>query len=293
MGALQDLGECCLIIPLKFGVGLIAMLTFANSMLCALALVSSDIRFQPNGYDLNLYYLPSIVGVFGLVLGFVGLLGIYDDKPAWMQAFCYFMYVKWVSMLVAILGDYRALLHCDEFHRIPGSTNVAMEKLVAEGVCDFARQAYLVGGCLDLLLWGYFALKVRTYTSSLVINLPYAIDFGGQREDVSLTWKKYQVKDPRPDIDYAENLKRQRNAEKAREVEDAHTREYYGSMETGLGHGRYGPDGMELPAEEGADTGLMPLGPDGAGIGANGAPVTLLPGQQQVTLPAGPGERAF
>jgi len=244
---LRDFGECCLVIPLKFGVGLIAMLTFGNSLVCALALVSHDIRFQPNGYNPDFFYLPQIVGLLGIALGFVGLLGVYDDKYSWVQSFCYFMYFNWIAMVVAMVGDYYTLRQCDEWlTEYPDSPNVAMNQIAKSGVCSFALKAYIIGSGVDLAAWGYFALKVRTYIRSLEVNLPYEIDFGGANHCMEDTWLKYQVKDPRPDMDYAENLRKQRMAEKAREVEETHTKEYYGSMESG--HGRYGPDGMEEQA---------------------------------------------
>jgi len=247
--SIRDLGECCLVLPLKFGVGMIAMGTFANSLLCALALVSQDIRLQPNGYNPDFYFLPSIIGVFGIGLGFVGLLGVYDEKPNWVQAFCYFMYAHWIGLLVAMLGDLSMLRRCDTWLvDEPDSMNVAMNQLAKAGVCSFARHAYIVGGVLDLAVWAYFTLKVRHYSQTLFYNLPYEIDFGGGRGRMEETWLKFQVKDPRPDMAYAENLKKQRMVEKAKEVEEKHTQEYYGSMETGLG--RYGPDGMEIIAED-------------------------------------------
>jgi len=249
MSPLRDLGECCLVLPLKFGVGLIAMGTFANSLICALALVSNDIRFQPNGYNPDYYHLPSIIGVFGIGLGFVGLLGVYDEKPNWVQAFCYFMYAHWICLLVAILADLSMLRRCDTWLADePDSLNVAMNQLAKAGVCSFARKAYIVGGVLDLAAWAYFTLKVRHFSQTLFCNLPYEIDFGGGRSRMEETWLKYQVKDPRPDMAYAENLQKQRLVEKAKEAEERHTQDYYGTMETG--HGRYGPDGMEILADD-------------------------------------------
>lgn len=245
--SLRNMGECCLVLPLKFGVGLIAMGTFANSLICALAMVSQDIRFQPNGYNPDFYHLPSIIGVFGIGLGFVGLLGVYDEKPNWVQAFCYFMYAHWIGLLVAMLADVSLLRRCDTWLvDEPDSLNVAMNQLAKNGVCSFARKAYIVGGVLDLAAWAYMTLKVRHFAQTLSCSLPYDIVFGGGSR-MEETWLKYQVKDPRPDIYHAENLKKQRMGEKAREAEERHTQEYYGTMETG--HGRYGPDGMEILAE--------------------------------------------
>lgn len=241
---LRDLGDCCLIVPLKLGVGGIAMITFGNSLVCALALISHDIRFQPNGYNPDFYYLPQVVGLLGIVLGFVGLLGVYDDKPNWVQAFGYFMYVNWIAMVVAVIGDYVVLRKCDDWLvDYPDSKNVAMNQIAKSGVCSFALKAYVVGSGVALAVWGYFTWKVRVYINTLAVNLPYEIDFGNANHSMEDTWLKYQVKDPRPDMDYAENLRKQRMADKAKEAEEKHTKEYYGSMESG--HGRYGPDGME------------------------------------------------
>jgi len=248
MVALRDYGDCCFVIPLRVGVAVIAMIAFGNSLLCALALVTSDIRFQPNGYDERVFFLPSLVGVFGMILSFVGLLGVYDDKPGWLQAFSYFLRAKIASMVVANVADYMVLRNCEGWSKLhPNSNNIPMEKLDSAGVCPWARQAYLIGAGVDLALWMYFAHKVSEFTEQVVANLPYEINFlNAKRHDCETIWQTYGVKDPRPDLAHRDALKKShQEANKAAEdekIEQKHRKEFAHLIHEH--DGQFGPDGM-------------------------------------------------
>ena len=69
MALVRDHGTCCIFVPLKLGVSLVAMLVFLDAVLSLLATFTGDIRLQPNGYSERFYHLPSVLGIFGLVLG--------------------------------------------------------------------------------------------------------------------------------------------------------------------------------------------------------------------------------
>mmetsp|Transcript_87113 Transcript_87113/g.219345 ORF Transcript_87113/g.219345 Transcript_87113/m.219345 type:complete len:275 (-) Transcript_87113:111-935(-) len=265
MAYVKDYGQCCLIIPLKLGVGLIAMLVFANACLCILALFVQDIRFQPNGYNENFMYLPSAVGAFGIVIGFIGLLGVYDDKPAWVRVFFIFMLVKLAAMAIAMIADYIKLMQCDTWlqtHKL--GDNVAMEVLYEAGVCFYSRWAYAIGSALDLSCWAYFAVKVWTLKSQLDYDSSYPIDFGREPYDLEARWKLFQVKNPTADMEYAKQLKQKLMQRKKLEAENAEALAVglptYGSTNAAEPNGTtnaagpnatpdttlYGPDGMPV-----------------------------------------------
>mmetsp|Transcript_95975 Transcript_95975/g.309878 ORF Transcript_95975/g.309878 Transcript_95975/m.309878 type:complete len:291 (-) Transcript_95975:80-952(-) len=203
MPFLRDHGTCCLVVPLKLGVGIITMLAFAHSIVCTLALLTSDIRFQPNGYNLSFFRVPSVVGCFGLLLGFVGLLGVYDDKPVLLKVFNYWFFVKIVAMIVVVVADYWMLYKCDSWlntaeHLTAG--NVQMDKLAEAHVCPWARWAYLIGSVIDVTVWAYLASRCFAYQWQLELDPPYPIDFGRERHDKEGRWRFYQVKDPRSSL---------------------------------------------------------------------------------------------
>ncbi|CAK0808987.1 unnamed protein product, partial [Prorocentrum cordatum] len=114
---MRDHGTFCLFLPLKLGVGIACMLVFVSSMVSILALLSSDIRFRATGYNQTVYYFPEIVGAFGIVFGFVGLLGTYDDK--WYQLWWFNRYfaVKLAAICVAVFADFVTLQGCEDYVR--------------------------------------------------------------------------------------------------------------------------------------------------------------------------------
>merc|ERR1712083_325342 len=126
--------------------------------------------------------------------GFIGLLGIYDDKPGWVKVFNYWMLVKLISIVLTFIADYRMLELCDTWlenpnYRVAG--NVQMDKLAEEGVCPWARIAYIIGCSVDFSVWVYFTWITFAYQSALELNPPYSIDFGKERYDKEGRWKFY------------------------------------------------------------------------------------------------------
>lgn len=225
MAFVKDYGQCCILLPLKLGIGLISMLVFVNACICILAVVAKDIRFQPNGYDPDFMYLPSGVGAFGLLIGFVGLLGVYDDKPVWVRVFFVFMLAILLAKAIAMVADYIKLMQCDDWlknHNV--GDNVAMDVLYNAGVCFYSRWAYGIGSGLDLLFWVYLAYQVWRFKGQIDYDCSYPIDFGRENYDLEARWKLFQVKDPTADLNYSLQLKKKFIDKKNQEMEDAEAR---------------------------------------------------------------------
>lgn len=196
----RDLGTCCACLPLKFGVGIIAMLIFMSGVLSVVALFTGEVIFQPNGYNSKFYNIPNLVGIPGLIFGFVGLMGVYDDQGGLIRAFNYYFMVKFVASLATIGADFYTLSKCDTWmsnSNLVALNNQQMQQLSQMGVCPWARWSYGVGCSLDVLFWGYCLYKSLGYMWHLDLNPAYPIDFGSERFDVEGRWKFYQVKDPK------------------------------------------------------------------------------------------------
>lgn len=259
MGYRRDYGDCCGCIPLKFGAGLISMLTFISSIVCLLALCTGDVRFQANGYDQRFFNVPSIVGSFGLVFGFVGLLGVYDDKIRWVKAFTLFLFVRLVAQLITALADNLALRGCGDFMATahPQLSNPLMYAIAHQGLCSFARIAYLLGSIIDVAIHAQFYYSMRCFQQQLEVNPTFSIDFGRQDEyDAPSRWRLYKAKAPskRPaPVSWADAM--------GEEDDSASTlafyRGFYGNQDygsatqtqlaskSGGGQGFYGADGMK------------------------------------------------
>lgn len=191
-------GTCCLLIPLKFGVGMIAMYQFSMGMSCLLALFLEDIRMQPNGYDTSLYYLPATVGAFGVIFGFVGLLGVYDDKVNWIRSFNFYLLAALSAKAIAFAADYLVLRQCDTWLKNPHaeSLNPQLYALASQDVCSYARYSYVLGFSMDFAVNLYFTYCALEYYKQVVENRHYAIDFGDERYNAVARWKRFQVKEP-------------------------------------------------------------------------------------------------
>lgn len=240
MALAREHGTCCLILPLKFGVGLITMFIFTMSLVHILALFTGDIRFQGNGYALWVYNVPSVVGSLGLVFGFIGLLGTYDDKPSWMFYFVMFYFVKIAFMILAAFFDYRVLRQCDSWLNVDEhlkTPNPQLEVLAQNNVCPWARWSYLLGTSLDIGFNIYLFLCVYSYYRMIILNPPYPIDFGNEKYDVAGRWKQYQVKDPRGEYAMREPKAKYEEPELVKQVLPN-----YGTVDA---EAAYGPDGMQ------------------------------------------------
>lgn len=222
------------------------MYIFTMSLVCIIALFTGDVRFQANGYALWLYYAPSAVGALGLAFGFIGLLGIYDDKPTWVQAFLGFFVFKIVVMVFTAVFDYRNLHKCDSWLTVPEhltDPNPQLEVLAMNNICPWARWSFLIGTTLDVGFNCYLLFCVFCYYKQIALNPPYSIDFGDEKYDVAGRWRAYQVKDPR--YDYAmEEAEEPKKAPVVIKQADAPPPPPPSYGATGNNFTTHGPDGM-------------------------------------------------
>lgn len=200
----RDHGSCCCCLPLKFGVGLISMYIWIFSLIDCMALLefskSNQVRLMAGGYHLSTMKMNSLYGSFGLVIGFLGLLGIYDDKLSWIRIFANFVYVRLVLSFVVFLADVYTLTHdCEAFAaNNAGNTNgwslhtvnAPLHSLSENGLCHEATKAYCVGFAVDVLFNIYLCFCLFKYTHQLAHEPPYAIDFGASKKN---RWDFYRI----------------------------------------------------------------------------------------------------
>lgn len=199
----KDNGTCCCIFPLKFGVGMISMYTFAVAVVYTLALLTGDVRFQSNGYNLNFYLVPSVMGALGLLFGFIGMLGTYDDNTRWLRIFNAYFQLKLIAIIVTMIADYYSLQDCESSLSKPEHVrllNPQMDSLARQGICPSARSSYLVGCIVDLTVNMYWFYCCVCYQKLLQDNPQYAIFSGLQHPRGAEAWQFYGVKDPRADM---------------------------------------------------------------------------------------------
>lgn len=202
----RDHGRCCLVLPLKFGIGIIAMYEFVSSLVCIMALLTGDIRFQATGYNPQFYHLYTGVGAFGLVFAFVGLLGVYDDKPDWIRHYNLFLIAKQIALFVSICADVHVLRRCEGWTKHhTAEENPHMFLLSQQGVCPWAQWAYFLGCTVDFLFNLYFVYLSLHYQKMILMYPSYKVDFANERHDVTARWQRFHVKNPYTEFETAQH----------------------------------------------------------------------------------------
>lgn len=192
----QDQGTWCLFLPLKLGVGISCGLVFVHAIIGALALVSNDVRFQPNGYTPSVNKLPSVVNCVGIVIGFIGLVGMYDDRQNYLWIFNRYCAIRIIVMLAVAIMDVVTLQDCEGWSSLPlHELRPRMDVLSQLGVCSWARWSLIVGVTVELGFWTYLLVRCYVYEQMIAMNLPYKIDFGTEK-GVKSKWAMYQVGEP-------------------------------------------------------------------------------------------------
>lgn len=213
----RDFGTCCLVVPRKFGVGLIAMAVFANAVICCIALFTNDIRFQAHGYSPGFYKLPTVVGVLGIVMGFVGLLGVYDDRFRWVKWFNIYFAFLVACKVAACIADWNVLMECEAYQGSSSgplqinpngfSAEAAIQALADAGLCSPARISYGIGCIIDLFIFTACLYNSSVYQYYLYFQPPYLIDFD-INHDAKDRWNAYKVDAPskRPYVPETESV---------------------------------------------------------------------------------------
>lgn len=234
----EYLGFCCFCVPLKLGAGLIAMFEFIMSVIAIMGLITNDAKFLPNGYNPAFYWLPSIVGAFGIVFSFVGLLGVFDEKHRWVRALGFFMIVKLIAVLLTFVADFWMLGKCDSWlvttERFT-HPNPLMDVIANAHLCRQARSSYLVGCLVDIGFNCFITYVIITFEKRVKYFNFYNISFVRSQYDMEGKWAFYQVNAPV----FEDTLAKKRST--------------YGSMF----------EQIDLPEEYGPDGLRHPFGPDG------------------------------
>lgn len=197
----RDHDTMCLVLPLKLGVGVAAVVVWAHSFLCMLALITGDIALRPTGYNQSLWFAPPVVGSCGIVFGFVGLLGTYDDKWELLWWFNRYFALKVLVLLAAYIADYWTLRQCESWRYNPEKlTNPFMAVLSDTGFCPWGRWSFVVGSGVEFTVWLYLFVRCLVYERQIANNPPYAVSFGGPAFGAQMgahaRWELFKVKDP-------------------------------------------------------------------------------------------------
>lgn len=198
MSFIRDYGYMCIIIPLKFGVAIIAMYTFVMGIVNLLALLNSNIMLQAGGYNPEFRRVGTIIAMLGLPLGIVGLMGTYDDNARWVRLFFYYLLVKIAGEIIVAIADFVTLGHCKTYINsdLPNLLgNDPLKALSERDVCGSARTAYALGFTLEMILNIYLTYCVWVFIRHLDLLPNYPIDFynADRFKNIYNRWKMFHV----------------------------------------------------------------------------------------------------
>jgi hypothetical protein len=159
---------------------------------------SMSVDLQSGGYNPLFYRLSTIVGIVGILMGFIGFLGVYDDKPGWIRAFLQYMQLRLLCLVLVFGADLYTLSSCEGYASLKEDdhTNAALFELSSRHMCHWGRIAYIFGFILQTIVDLYMLYNVWKYCCQIELNPPYPIDFGYEKYDTTSRWKFYEVEEP-------------------------------------------------------------------------------------------------
>uniref|UniRef100_A0A6V0E4Q3 Uncharacterized protein n=1 Tax=Zooxanthella nutricula TaxID=1333877 RepID=A0A6V0E4Q3_9DINO len=184
----RSLGECLLCVPLRYGVGLIALANCVYALLCVCQIFLDDVRLQSGGYNPNTRHIQTVVGVAGVLFAPLGLLGAFDNKVTWLRMFYYYQVAKLVVLGLAFASDLVALRVCESWVRSLEASvhpNPALYAASRQGLCEMARFYYVVGFLVDFGVNWYFAYATRDLFARLDANPAFMIRFGSEGDHLA------------------------------------------------------------------------------------------------------------
>jgi len=182
----KEIGHCCFCIPLQMGTSLICMVHFIFAIVCIVTLFINDMRFMPGGYNQHTAWIQVVVGVFGLGFALLGMLGAWDEKVSWIQAFKYFLFVKCAALLIVFLFDMLTLQKCEGWaFSMQSQTNYngALDSISKKGLCEIARLSYCIGFSIDFGLNAYWTYIWYDFCRKVKMGPAYMIFFPDVNED--------------------------------------------------------------------------------------------------------------
>lgn len=179
----KEVGECCLCIPLRTGVGLLCIYTFLHGLICVLNLFVNDVRLQSGGYAPLTNNLQVQIGCFGIIFGVTGILGVIDNKLPWIKYYNYFQYIKLAVSVIVFVADMRELRKCDTWSNNLQSQiayNAPIDTISLKGLCKWTRDAYTLGFIIDFTIQCYFTWVSAIYYERMLSIPPYFLTFESQ-----------------------------------------------------------------------------------------------------------------
>jgi len=195
-------------LPLKLGVGLICMFILSYGCFCTVAMFKStfaagttehmSVDLQSGGYNPTFSHLSTTVGIIGIFMGFIGFLGVFDDKPTWIRAFLQYMQFRLLCNVMTFIADLYTLSSCEGYAALKeeDQSNAALLELSSRHMCHWGRIAYIFGFSLQTIVDLYMLYNVWKYCCQIELNPPYPIDFGYEKYDTTSRWKFYEVDEP-------------------------------------------------------------------------------------------------
>eukprot|EP00389_Voromonas_pontica_P002346 GDKH01003475.1.p1 GENE.GDKH01003475.1~~GDKH01003475.1.p1 ORF type:complete len:205 (-),score=32.34 GDKH01003475.1:426-1040(-) len=166
----ENIGRCCICIPTRLGVFLLACSMFLMGISNLIGLVIQDARFVSGGYSYTAFAISSAVGCAGLIFGFTGCLGAHDNSAGLVGWFAFFYVVSLVAHAVVFSLDMVTLGQCETWLtsvESQTSYNPTLEAIARNGLCEWTKYSYVTGFTVDFVMGIYFAFVIYKYKAVL------------------------------------------------------------------------------------------------------------------------------
>ncbi|CEM21275.1 unnamed protein product [Vitrella brassicaformis CCMP3155] len=189
-----NVGRCCLCVPIRLGCFLLAAAQFVMGIFALCGLILQDPRFVSGGYSHTTLLITGIVGVIGIVFGFLGAVGAYDNNALFVRGFFIYYVMAIAAHLIVFVLDNITLATCSSYASSDAAYhhyNETLDGISRNGLCTWTRAAYGVAFSVEFLLGVYFALVLNRFWMILDSTPAYLITFNGSGGYMPGAWHKY------------------------------------------------------------------------------------------------------
>jgi hypothetical protein len=125
-----------------------------------------------------------MVAAFGILFGFIGLMGLYDDNNSFVRMFLYFIMAHLLVYTIGFAFDFH-LLNTKCVGRVPGAQgyNPPLDLVSQKGLCIWTRNSYTLGFLVGFFLHLYFISVTKEYVTKCAQKLPHLIQFNPNEND--------------------------------------------------------------------------------------------------------------
>lgn len=180
---------CCFFFPLRGGLCLAALLTMGYGLAGCIELFSDGlpVGILVGGFSHTTTVLVAWMGAAGVIGGWWGVIGCYDNNVNSLRYFYYFCILRTIAGTAIFVIDALPLYRCETYGTDLKSRmyhNPMMHRINQEGHCSWVRGLYVCGWLVDLFTACYTIFVTHIYIQILRERDPveYSVRYERRKE---------------------------------------------------------------------------------------------------------------